>query len=165
MDTSKDTNKHDLPADDEMWAEIGRKLRERREGRGWSIDDLAYLSRVGRSTISAIELGERYPRIDNLLRLAAAMGATVEELMPDGYRSRLSPLRILRGVLGTESDATSSPRSKRAASAASSKKRLRKRLSEERGTASVQVMSILAAPIMFPECPTGLQNSLLAEAA
>jgi len=63
------------------------RLRELREERGFSQYDLAQQSGVGRSTIAALETGERGAHPSTTRSLAQALRVTV----PDLYRDRITP--------------------------------------------------------------------------
>lgn len=63
------------------------KLRELREERGFSQYSLAQESGVGRSTIAALETGERGAHPSTMRALARALKVTV----PDLYRNRITP--------------------------------------------------------------------------
>jgi transcriptional regulator with XRE-family HTH domain len=63
------------------------RLRELREERGFSQYSLAQESGVGRSTIAALETGERGPHPSTMRSLARALRVTV----PDLYRDRITP--------------------------------------------------------------------------
>jgi transcriptional regulator with XRE-family HTH domain len=64
------------------------RLRELREERGFSQYGLAQESGVGRSTIAALEAGERGAQPNTVHALARALGVTVQEL----YRPHLTTL-------------------------------------------------------------------------
>jgi transcriptional regulator with XRE-family HTH domain len=63
------------------------RLRELREERGFSQYGLAQESGVGRSTIAALETGERGAHPSTMRALARALGVTI----PDLYRDRITP--------------------------------------------------------------------------
>jgi transcriptional regulator with XRE-family HTH domain len=63
------------------------RLRELREERGFSQYSLAQQSGVGRSTIAALEAGERGAHPSTMRALAQALRVTV----PDLYRNRITP--------------------------------------------------------------------------
>jgi transcriptional regulator with XRE-family HTH domain len=63
------------------------RLRELREERGFSQYSLAQESGVGRSTIAALETGERGAHPSTMRALALALRVTV----PDLYRNRITP--------------------------------------------------------------------------
>jgi transcriptional regulator with XRE-family HTH domain len=63
------------------------RLRELREERGFSQYGLAQESGVGRSTIAALEAGERGAHPSTMRALARALGVTV----PDFYKNRITP--------------------------------------------------------------------------
>jgi transcriptional regulator with XRE-family HTH domain len=63
------------------------RLRELREERGFSQYGLAQESGIGRSTIAALEGGERGAHPSTMRALARTLGVTV----PDLYRNRITP--------------------------------------------------------------------------
>lgn len=63
------------------------RLRELREERGFSQHELAQESGVGRSTIAALEAGERGAHPATTRALARALRVTI----PDLYRDRITP--------------------------------------------------------------------------
>ncbi len=60
-----------------------RRLRNLRLARGWSLDELARRTHLGPSTISRIETGRQRIALDQLVLLARALGASVDELLDD----------------------------------------------------------------------------------
>ncbi len=60
-----------------------RRLRSLRLARGWSLDELARRAHIGPSTISRIETGHQRIALDQLVLLARALGASVDELLDD----------------------------------------------------------------------------------
>jgi len=60
---------------------FGRNLRKRREALGVSQEALAHTANLHRTYIGSVERGERNVSIDNMERLAAAVEATITELL------------------------------------------------------------------------------------
>ncbi len=60
--------------------QLAQRLKQEREGRGWSLADLAQRSGVSRAMISRIERGEASPTATLLGRLSAAFGLTLSQL-------------------------------------------------------------------------------------
>ena len=60
---------------------MGIRLLELREKRGWTQTELSAVSGVSQQFISAVERGERVPNVYIALKLARALGVTVEELV------------------------------------------------------------------------------------
>jgi transcriptional regulator with XRE-family HTH domain len=56
-------------------------LRRFREGAGISQEDLAFAADIHRTQVSFIEGGHRMPRLDTLVKLAGALGATANDLL------------------------------------------------------------------------------------
>ncbi len=54
--------------------EIGEKIRSIRVSRGVTQEDLAKKTGLSRSTIVNFERGKRIPRIDDLMKIAGALG-------------------------------------------------------------------------------------------
>lgn len=61
---------------------FGNNLRRLREQHQISQEDLAHTIGMSRRYLSGIERGEANPTLDQLLRLAEALGVEVAELMP-----------------------------------------------------------------------------------
>ena len=77
---------------DEAGLLIARRLRLEREGRGWSLAELAGRARVAKATISKVERGEMSPTAVTLLRLAGAFDLTLAGLLlrAEGELARLA---------------------------------------------------------------------------
>jgi transcriptional regulator with XRE-family HTH domain len=59
---------------------LGRRVRELRQKRGWSQEELANESGLARSFTGAIERGEKDLRLSTLLKLAGTFGIRVDQL-------------------------------------------------------------------------------------
>ncbi len=55
-------------------------LRRLRPAAGLSQEELAFRADIHRTQVSFIEGGERMPRLDTLMKLAGALGCTVDDL-------------------------------------------------------------------------------------
>lgn len=62
---------------------IGGQVREMRQRHHWTIEHLAEVADVDRSYLAEIERGRRNPSISILLRVAAAVGCRVGDLIPE----------------------------------------------------------------------------------
>jgi ribosome-binding protein aMBF1 (putative translation factor) len=62
------------PANDHIATAFGRVLREQRETRGISQEDLALSADVDRSFVSQMERGIRQPTLTTLVKLCKALG-------------------------------------------------------------------------------------------
>ncbi|MGH2685342.1 MAG: helix-turn-helix domain-containing protein [Actinomycetota bacterium] len=60
-----------------------QRLRALRLARGWSLDELSRRAHIGASTISRIETGHRRIALDQLVSLAKALGASVDDLLDE----------------------------------------------------------------------------------
>ena len=59
---------------------FGKNLRSLREARGFSQEALAERAGIHRTEVSLLERGGREPEIGTMLKLAAALGAPLDEL-------------------------------------------------------------------------------------
>lgn len=57
------------------------KIKELRLNKGWSQEELAKKSGVGRISIIRYENNERIPQVDVASRIANALGCTIDELL------------------------------------------------------------------------------------
>lgn len=63
---------------------LARRLRLLRALRGWTQEGLAAESDLHRTYVSSIERGRRNVGLDNLERLAQALGVSIGDLFSDG---------------------------------------------------------------------------------
>ena len=59
---------------------LGLALRERREARGLSQEELGHATSIHRNYIGGIERGERQPTVRVIFELGAALGASMPDL-------------------------------------------------------------------------------------
>ena len=69
-----------------MSKSFGERIAELRDAKDLSMRELAALVKISAAFVSEIENGTRYPSEDVLLRLAAALGTTVEDLKRYDHR-------------------------------------------------------------------------------
>jgi transcriptional regulator with XRE-family HTH domain len=60
--------------------QFGDRVRELRQTRGISQEDLAFKSGMHRTYLGGIERGERNPTLKNIAKLAKALGVSLPEL-------------------------------------------------------------------------------------
>jgi transcriptional regulator with XRE-family HTH domain len=60
--------------------EFGQRLRTLRRERGWAQDELAHQAGLDRSYVGGVERGDRNVSLDNIQKLANALGVPVREL-------------------------------------------------------------------------------------
>ncbi len=71
---------------------IGLNIKQRREAKRWTQAELAEKSGiVTQAMISRIEKGEDNAKIDTLRGIAAALGCSVVELLPEADKKRKLP--------------------------------------------------------------------------
>jgi len=82
----------DVTTSEPPGAEIGRRIRAKRLGKGWTQRQLAEKSGLFLTTINRLEngpkdyrYGGRQPYLSSIRRIAQALGVSSEELMPDDY--------------------------------------------------------------------------------
>jgi transcriptional regulator with XRE-family HTH domain len=69
---------------------FGKRLKEVRDEVGISQEKLAENANLHRTYVSSVERGKRNISLVNIERLAAALGVSMGELMPDTKRPRQS---------------------------------------------------------------------------
>jgi len=60
---------------------FGDRVREFREAKGWSQEELADRAALHRTYIGAVERGERNISLNNIVKLAQALGVEPRELL------------------------------------------------------------------------------------
>ncbi len=63
-------------------SQVGAKLRKLREKLGWSQEDLGFEAGLHRNYIGGIERGERNVGVENIAKLAQALGVRPRDLLP-----------------------------------------------------------------------------------
>ncbi len=76
-------------------AEIASRVRAERAQRRWTLDELATRSTVSRRLLVQIEHAEANPSLATLLKLAAALGVTLTELLSQEPEAR--PVAVVSG--------------------------------------------------------------------
>jgi transcriptional regulator with XRE-family HTH domain len=73
--------------------ELGGRIRDERQGRNLSLDDLARKARVSRSMLSAVERGEKAPSVLILDQIATGLGTSIARLLALESEGRVIVLR------------------------------------------------------------------------
>jgi transcriptional regulator with XRE-family HTH domain len=76
-------------------AEIAMRVRAERAQRRWTLDELAERSTVSRRLLVQIEHAEANPSLATLLKLAAALGITLTELLSE--QPEIDPVAVVPG--------------------------------------------------------------------
>ena len=76
-------------------AEIAARVRAARTYRRWTLDELAARSAISRRLLVQIEHGDANPSLATLLKLAAALGITLAELVAD--EPETAPVAVVAG--------------------------------------------------------------------
>lgn len=76
-------------------AEIATRVRAARAQRRWTLDELAARSTVSRRLLVQIEHGDANPSLATLLKLAAALGITLTELL--SQEPEAEPVAVVAG--------------------------------------------------------------------
>ena len=74
---------------------FGLKVKQLRQQRGFSFDQLSKQTGISLSYLNEIEKGKKFPKRDKVLQLAAALGTTLEELTDDDLGRELAPVSAL----------------------------------------------------------------------
>lgn len=59
---------------DDVVRKVGRRIRELRQKKGWSQEELAEEANLHRTYIGQVERGEKSVGVENLFRIAKALG-------------------------------------------------------------------------------------------
>jgi transcriptional regulator with XRE-family HTH domain len=73
---------------DQLYIEIGLKIRAARLDRSWKQDDLAEAVGLTRSSVANIEAGRQKTLVHSLVRIAESLNVAVDTLLPDADRLR-----------------------------------------------------------------------------
>jgi transcriptional regulator with XRE-family HTH domain len=73
---------------DQLYIEIGLKIRAARLDRSWKQEDLAEAVGLTRSSVANIEAGRQKTLVHSLVRIAESLNVTVDTLLPDADRLR-----------------------------------------------------------------------------
>jgi transcriptional regulator with XRE-family HTH domain len=68
-------------AESEAQLQLGERVRQLREARGWSQEGFAHEGGLGRSFAGAIERGEKDVRLSTLLKVARTLGVSLSQLL------------------------------------------------------------------------------------
>jgi len=68
-------------AESEAQLQLGERVRQLREARGWSQEGFAHEGGLRRSFAGAIERGEKDIRLSTLIKLARALGVSLSQLL------------------------------------------------------------------------------------
>lgn len=60
---------------------LGEAIRKARQRAGLTQEELAFRAAISRNYVSLLELGQRSPTVDTLLRVAAALGTKASTLI------------------------------------------------------------------------------------
>lgn len=85
-----------VEAADDISRHACRRIRELRQKNGWSLDVLSRASGVSRSMLSQIEREQANPTLAVTVRIAAALGLTMAELVEQPEPK--SSVRVIRGA-------------------------------------------------------------------
>jgi transcriptional regulator with XRE-family HTH domain len=75
---------------------FGRRLRELRQGRDWSLQELAEKSGLSKTFLSRLETGDRQASIAAVLSLARIFGVSLASMFEDDFA--IEPCLIVRGA-------------------------------------------------------------------
>lgn len=82
---------------------FGLKLKQLRQEKGMSLQDLSTKSGISNSYINEIEKGKKYPKTDKINSLASALGVEYDQLVSLKLDKKLEPIaKLLRSNLLTE---------------------------------------------------------------
>jgi transcriptional regulator with XRE-family HTH domain len=71
---------------DNVVRKVGRRIRELRQRKGWSQEKLAEEARLHRTYIGQVERGEKSIGVENLFRIAKALGVPAAAIVRGNSR-------------------------------------------------------------------------------
>lgn len=85
---------------------FGRRVKDLREGKGWTQEYLAERMDISTNYLSSIERGNENPTFDMLIKVSEALEVEMEELFNFGHEASLEELRgnILKLVQGLDDE-------------------------------------------------------------
>lgn len=129
---------------------LGKSVRDARDRREFTQEDLAAFAKVALTSIKALENGRAWPRIENLVAIADALGVEVRagEILHDPTEKSLSPTAGSNGKRAFEplQDLT--------------KEYLTKYESDPESISSPEVRLLLSDVVFFAGVIEGLQESI-----
>lgn len=72
-----------MPSESVVVKALGKRIRELRDGKGWSQERLAEAAYLDRSYLAGIEVGARNPSVRSLLKIANALKVQVRDLFSE----------------------------------------------------------------------------------
>ncbi|MCC3216811.1 helix-turn-helix domain-containing protein [Chryseobacterium sp. X308] len=70
---------------------FGLKLKQQRQKKNWSLQDLAVKTGLSKSYLNEIENGKKYPKHDKIIQLSEALSCTFDDLVSTKLDKSLSP--------------------------------------------------------------------------
>ena len=71
---------------------FGLKLKQQRQKKNWSLQDLANDTGLSKSYLNEIENGKKYPKHDKIIQLSESLGCTYDDLVSTKLDKTLSPI-------------------------------------------------------------------------
>ena len=70
---------------------FGLKLRQQRQKKNWSLQDLADKTKLSKSYLNEIENGKKYPKHDKIIQLANVLNCKFDDLVSTKLDKNLAP--------------------------------------------------------------------------
>ena len=70
---------------------FGLKLRQQRQKKNWSLQDLADKTKLSKSYLNEIENGKKYPKHDKIIQLADVLNCKFDDLVSTKLDKNLAP--------------------------------------------------------------------------
>ncbi|WP_367913140.1 helix-turn-helix domain-containing protein [Leadbetterella sp. DM7] len=82
---------------------FGLKLKQFRQEKGWSLQELSERSHISASYLNEIEKGKKYPKTDKIADISRALGVEYDELVSSDLKKALGPTgEILKNKFFTD---------------------------------------------------------------
>lgn len=79
------------PESDFIKTVFGLKLKQQRQRKNWSLQDLAVKTGLSKSYLNEIENGKKYPKHDKIIQLSEALNCTFDDLVSTKLDKSLAP--------------------------------------------------------------------------
>lgn len=85
-----------------IYVELGGRIKEARENKGFTQDILADQLSLTRASIVNIESGRQRPMLHTIIKISDVLNTSLRALLPDYYTEEAEPLQLVAVSSGTD---------------------------------------------------------------